>query len=152
MSAYQFELLKTTRANIIQLIDGLTIDQLNTIPDHFNNNLIWNLGHVLVTQQLLMYKLSGNECYISNDIIDQYRKGTRPDYYVKQKELNYILENLFLTIDYAIDDLAGNKFKEYKTYPTSYNVELKSIRDAVVFNNIHEGLHYGYMMAIKKFV
>jgi hypothetical protein len=31
----------------------------STIPEGFNNNLIWNIGHIIVSQQLLVYKLSG---------------------------------------------------------------------------------------------
>lgn len=51
-------LLNATRQNILTLMQGLSADQLNKMSAGFNNNLIWNAGHVLVTQQLLYYKLS----------------------------------------------------------------------------------------------
>ena len=40
------------------------------------------------------------------------------------------------------------QFELLKT--TSYNVILKTVEDAIVFNNIHEGLHLGYMMALNR--
>jgi hypothetical protein len=35
-----------------------TLEQLNKIPEGYNNNLIWNIAHVVVVQQMLVYKLS----------------------------------------------------------------------------------------------
>jgi hypothetical protein len=29
-------------------------------------------------------------------------------------------------------------------------MDLKSIQDAIIFNNMHESLHYGYVMAQKR--
>jgi hypothetical protein len=43
---------------VSKFLSGYNLDQLNTIPEGFNNNLIWNIGHIIVSQQLLVYKLS----------------------------------------------------------------------------------------------
>ena len=152
MSSYQFQVLRTTRNNILKLAGNFSSEELNLIPSGYNNSLAWNVGHVLVTQQLLFYRLSGSKCYISDELIDKYRKGTKPTSPTGEAEMEFIKQNLVSTIDYAIDDLAGNKFGEYKAYSTSYGIELKSVSDAIVFNNIHEGLHLGYMMAMKKLI
>ena len=58
MHAHHLNLLKATRSNIAKLVEGLSIEQLNHIPEGFNNNLAWNIGHILVTQELLIYRLS----------------------------------------------------------------------------------------------
>ncbi|MDB9932132.1 hypothetical protein OAD28_05360 [Flavobacteriales bacterium] len=50
------------------------------------------------------------------------------------------------------EDLNTEMFKEFKEYTTSYNVTLSNIDDAVKFNNVHEGLHLGYAMALRKMV
>ncbi|MCB0460976.1 MAG: DinB family protein, partial [Flavobacteriaceae bacterium] len=54
----QVEILKANRKGILSLIEGLSIMQLNKIPQGFKNNIAWNVAHLLVTQQLLCYKLS----------------------------------------------------------------------------------------------
>ena len=59
---YHFETLNITRNNIINAIEGLSLEELNTVPKGFNNNVIWNVGHVVATQQLLCYKFSGLKC------------------------------------------------------------------------------------------
>ena len=78
-TSYLFELLKATRKNILKTHEGLSIEQLNLTPEGFNNNLIWNFGHVIATQQILCYSLSGNKAFVSNDLIEAYRKGTKPE-------------------------------------------------------------------------
>ena len=39
---YQFEILKQTRANVLQAIESLSHEQMNQIPKGFNNNIVWN--------------------------------------------------------------------------------------------------------------
>ena len=70
--------LLETRKNFIGLIESLTTEQLNKIPDRFSNNIIWNFGHNVVTQQLLCYKLAGKEPYMNEEIINEFRKGSKP--------------------------------------------------------------------------
>ncbi|MDN3670045.1 DinB family protein [Echinicola jeungdonensis] len=68
-----------TRKNFINLISDLDIDQLNQIPEGYNNNIIWNFGHIIVTQQLLCNKFSGLPLLIDEDILDAFRKGSKPE-------------------------------------------------------------------------
>lgn len=146
-----FDILQATRNLVLKTIDGLSLEQLNKIPTGFNNNIAWNVAHLVVTQQLLNYGLSDTPFLIENDLIEKYRKGTAPQKDVTQEEWNEIL-NLFKSIpeqladDYCKDDM----FTQFKTYPTSYGYELNSIEDAIEFNNAHEALHLGYIMALKR--
>ena len=41
-------------------------------------------------------------------------------------------------------------FTQYKTYSTSFGLELKNIENAIIYNNIHEGIHLGHVMAQRK--
>lgn len=144
------DILKATRANILKQIDGISLEQLNLIPEGFNNNLIWNAGHVAVTQQLLCYAMSGLEVKLPKDIISIYRKGAKPEKAVSQEEVDQIKAWLTESIDWLAADLEARIFKTFKTYPTSYGYTLTSIEDAVTFNNVHEGMHLGYIIAMKK--
>ena len=146
----QFEILVATRNNILKTIDGLTIEELNKIPTGFKNSIIWNVAHILVTQQLLCYKLSHLEMELDESFIDLFKKGSEAGYEVDQGEIVLIKEQLMVLASKLKDDYQAGIFKNYTTYPTSYNVILNSIDDAIAFNNIHEGLHLGYIMAMKK--
>ena len=144
--------LTETRKNFLNLVNSLTNDQLNHIPKGFNNNIIWNFGHSIITQQLLCYNLSGNRMYMDKELVHKYRIGTKPESTVPSDEIE-MLKKLGLELPNKMEvDLKTEMFKEYKTYTTSYNVTLTNIEDAIKFNNIHEGLHLGYAMAMKRIV
>jgi hypothetical protein len=147
-----FEILKVSRNNLLNAIQGLSNAQLNEIPKGFNNNIIWNLGHVLVTQQLLNYKLSGLTCNVDDSLIQAFSKGTQPPAHVKEEEVEFIKTELVRLPQVTNEDYKNGKFKTFKTYPTSYGIELNNIEEAITFVNVHEGLHLGYVMALKRAV
>ncbi len=148
---YQFEILKTTRVNIVKLLEGLTLAQVNTIPEGFRNNILWNAGHNVVVQGMLCYGLSGNALPFSDVMRDKYKKGTVPSAF-SQADLDAVLE-LLVTLPIKMEeDYNSGVFNEYKPYETSYGITLSTIEEAISFNNLHDGLHFGYMMAIRKLV
>ena len=145
-------LLNATRQNILAVMQNLSTDQLNRVPAGFNNNLIWNAGHVLVTQQLLYYKLSELTPHVEEAMIERYRRGTKPEGEVPQKEIDYIRQRLAETVALVEQDIAKDMFQTFHPYTATFGVELKSVEDAMYFNNLHETLHLGYMMAQKRLI
>ncbi len=146
------QILKTTRQNTINLIKAHNIDQLNFIPDGFSNNLVWNFGHVIVTQQLLIYGLSGIKMYTDNELVKSYRKGSKPSGKVHQHELDELFHLAMSTIEDLEKDYKEELFQEYKIYTTSYNMTLTKVEEAIQFNNVHEAMHLGTCLSLKKFV
>jgi len=146
----QFNILKATRNNYLKAIDGLSLEALNTIPKGFNNNIIWNVIHVVVTQQLLCYGLTGNRIRLSEETITNYRKGSKPKGIVTQAEVDQTIGWLTDSVDWVQEDYRMGIFQEYKQYPTSFGFTLNSIEDGITFNNVHEGMHLGWIGAIKK--
>jgi len=147
-----FEINKVIRGNVLGLIEGLSVAQLNKIPDGYKNNIIWHFGHLLATQQLLTYGLSKNEFLLSDNIIEEFRKGTQPEKPYSEddiEELKFIFSEVINQTELDYND---GVFTEFSDYPTSFGITLTSIEDAVTFNNVHEGLHMGIIMAMKKLV
>lgn len=143
---------RTSRNLLSQMLAGYRLEQLNKIPEGYNNNLIWNIAHVVVVQQMLVYKLSGLPMMISNEMVKKYKKGTKPEHIATQAEVDEIQSLLAETINQTETDLENNLFINYQEYPTSAGIVLKSASDAIAFNNFHEGLHIGIIMSIRKFI
>nr|WP_315147787.1 DinB family protein [uncultured Flavobacterium sp.] len=143
---------KTSRNMVFKFLENYTLEQLNKIPKGFSNNLIWNIGHIIVTQQLLVYKLSGLPMMVSDEMVEKYKKGTKPEQDATQAEVDELKALLFVTIEKTNEDLANKLFKVYQEYPTSTGFILKSVGGAIDFNNFHEGLHLGIMMSLRKLV
>jgi hypothetical protein len=147
-----FDITRTSRKMVAPFLENYTLEQLNKIPDGYSNNLIWNIGHIVVVQQLLVHKLSDLPMLVSDEMIAKYMKGTKPDHIVTQAEVDEIKALLFKTLDQTEADYSDKKFKNFQEYPTSTGLVLKSTEEAMAFNNFHEGLHIGIMMSIRKFV
>ena len=49
-------------------------------------------------------------------------------------------------------DFGKGIFKEYQEYPTSTGFVINNAKEAMAFNNFHEGLHIRIMMSMRKLV
>lgn len=147
-----FEVQKTIREILLKILDNHSLEQLNKIPTGYSNNLIWNIAHCVSTQQVLVYKLSGLPMMVSEDFINKYRKGTKPEGDVSQEEVNEIRTLLSTTLEQVQKDFDNGIFQNYTEYTTSMGYTLKNINGALEFNNYHEGIHTGIIMSIRKFV
>jgi hypothetical protein len=52
---HQFRITRTGRELLDKYFDNYSLEQLNKVPPGFSNNLIWNIGHSIVAQQMLVY-------------------------------------------------------------------------------------------------
>ena len=148
----QFDVLRISRELILKELEGLTLDQIHETPEGFKNNIAWNVAHVVATQQVLHYKMSGLNCLCPDDLIDDYKKGTTPTKTFTEEEFEEVKELLMGLPDTLEEDFEAGIFENYDEYPTSTGFVLASIETAIAFNNFHEGIHYGIIRAIKKLV
>jgi hypothetical protein len=147
-----FETTMKSRNMILELIQNYNLEQLNKIPAGFNNNLIWNIGHIIVAQQVLVYKLSALPMIISDEMVEKYKNGSRPERDATQEEVDEIKNLLLDTVNKTAADYKDEIFESYNEYNTSIGFNLKNAAEAIVYNNFHEGLHIGVMMTIRKFI
>lgn len=144
------EITKINRKALAKILDHYSLERLNKVPEGFTNNLFWNIAHIVVTQQLLVYGLSGLEKHIPEEWVLLYKKGTSTQRDATEIELQQLREYLFSTIEQTEKDIENNIFKTFNNYMTSTGFELQSINHAFNFNNFHEGIHLGYILALKK--
>ncbi len=147
-----FEINLSSRNLLLQFLENHSLENLNKIPDGFSNNLIWNIGHIVVVQQMLVYKLSGLPMMVSDEMVEKYKKGSKPEHTVSEEEVNEIKKLLFATLEQTKVDFANAIFDTYMEFTTGIGFTVKSAKSAMEFNNYHKGLHLGIMMQIKKFI
>ena len=147
---YHFLAHKQVRRNLLEVLQDTPLDELLLIPDGFNNNIYWNIGHCVATQQLLHYYLSGNPFRIDKYWIENYKKGTLPNLNVSPSEVEDLSFLLSETSKILMKDYDADFFSDYNSYTTSFGLDLKNIQDAIIYNNMHESLHYGYILAQKR--
>ena len=148
-----FKALLAVRKKVVSEIKGLSLDQLNKIPKGFNNNILWNIGHVLVVHQLLAYRLSGLPILLDESFVQLFGKGSKPQEKYNEDMLEKLTRLLTCTVQDLEQDYKSGIFNSFKTYRVeTFNVELHSIEEAIQFITIHDATHFGYLLALKKAV
>jgi hypothetical protein len=147
-----FRIWETSRNIYLKFLENYSLEQLNTIPAGMSNNLIWNMGHVVVSQQKLVYTLSGLPMHISDSLFEKYQNGSRPDGKTTQVEVDEIRKLLSEMLEKTKSDFENGIFKEFNPYQTKTGFYLGTLEEAMEFNNYHEGIHLGIMMSIKKYI
>ncbi|WP_264512053.1 DinB family protein [Flavobacterium sp. N1719] len=143
---------ETSRKLYLKFLESYTLDQLNTIPQGLSNNMIWQAGHIIVSQQKLMYTLSNLPINISQDMVVKYQNGSRPDGNATQEEVDEIKVLLLSTVEQFKLDWQAGKFTTFNEYQSQTGFHLATFQDAVTFNTFHEGIHFGMLMYLKKLV
>lgn len=137
------------RVLLSKFLDKFSLEQLNTVPKGFKNSIFWNIAHTVVTQQLLTYGLSGQPLLIQDQLVAHYKKGTVTIHKANKKELEEIKSLLLTTLEQTKIDYDNGCFKNFTPYTTSLKVTLSTIEEAIRFNVFHEGIHLGYILAMK---
>ncbi len=148
----QIETIRKTRTALLNLIQELSVEELNEIPAGFNNNIIWNVGHLVAAQHGVCYLRSGLKLPIDEKYFLPFKPETKPEHFVEAEDVDAIKKMLFSTLDKLETDYQLNLFAEYIPWTTRYGVDLKTIDDALNFLPFHEGMHLGYIMAMKRVV
>lgn len=147
---WAFDITLKNRKLLESFIENHSLKQLNKVPAGFNNNIIWNIAHTIVTQQLLVYNLSGLPMLLSEKLVTTYRKGTKAEKALKQADVDAIKNLLFSTIEKTKEDYKANLFQTYNQYTVTTKSTLSNVEEAIEFNNFHEGIHLGYILALRK--
>lgn len=149
-----FKFIIQTRKAFIELIESLTLEQLNEIPTGFNNNIIWNFGHIVIATQGL--------CYLRTGILadatqikygSSYTKGSKPSYVVTQEEVDDLKALALQTIARIEEDYHADVFNEITPFSTAtYKETMTTIEEVILLTAGHDNLHYGYAIAQNRII
>jgi hypothetical protein len=148
----QLQIFQWTRSNILNLLDNLSLGEINKIPDGFNNNIIWNAGHIHWAQQVLVYQLSGLPVQLPQNFSARYATGSTPKEWVEQEEFDLIRSQLEKSTRQTLEDHQHGLFQSFTPLSGFYgivNYQLNTWEESFQYNNIHETWHLGYMTALR---
>ncbi len=147
-----FEAIIANRRIYLSFLEKYSLEQLNFIPEGYNNNIFWNIAHAAATMQLLVYSLSNSNWRISKEIVKGYRNGTKPEGTYSKEDIDAVKAIIVTSAEQCEKDYNDGYFGDYNGLVTSTGFNLKTVEDAISFNFYHEGLHMGYVLAMRRFV
>ena len=140
------------RRLIEMAVADLSPEAYFAIPKGFDNNIAWNLGHIIVVQQSLVYRLSGLATAVTAEDVAMFTIGTSPANWQREPDIPYLLRLLIELPPKLRDDYDSGKFQHYQGLTTSLGVKLATVEDGIAYNNFHEGLHLGFIWALRNLV
>ncbi|MEB3102661.1 DinB family protein [Ferviditalea candida] len=142
-----FKFMETARSRMLDQLENVSEELADRIPAGFNNNIRWNLGHILTVHEMLIFQLNNEKSGIPGDYVELFKNGSKPaDWQQTPPSLEVLKQHLKdqmlkirETFSGRLDQEAAKPFKEMKT-----------IGEIINFSFYHEGLHTGYIWAMKK--
>ena len=153
MTEFVFKYIKKNRELFLELVNSLSIEQLNKIPEGYRNNIAWNFGHIVVSTQSLCYVRSGVKPDLEIAFRAKYAKDSKPESFISQEEIDELKRQLVSTINTIEEDMKKGVFKNIIPYSTAtYKHEMHSIEEILTCTLAHDSMHYGYASAQRKLV
>lgn len=145
-----FEITKNNRRAVLEMVKSLPMEQLNFIPPGFHNNILWNVGHMVSIQQLIVYGLGKVPFTASEAIIMGFKNKTKPERPYTREEADDIFEVFVKTAEQMEADYLSGKFIDVTPFISkSHNATYEGAEGLITFNLFHEGLHTG---VIQKYI
>ncbi len=153
---YIFNIHHQTRHNMLRLLEHVDNEQLLIIPRGHRNNLLWNAGHVVVIQQMICYQAARLPMHIDDTFIKNFRKGSSPADWKTVPSREKVINILKSTTEHFQKDYQSGLFNAIPPFTTPYKMPfgilVRTVEDAIRFNNTHEAMHLGIMSLMKKCV
>src|ERR1700749_2416047 len=90
--------LEENRNQLLLQTAHLTTEQYNQIPTGFSNNIVWNMGHLLLVGESMLYKSSPDRRPIPEVTVSRYQKGSKPEEFIQEDEISLIRKGLLRSV------------------------------------------------------
>jgi hypothetical protein len=147
MESIIFSQMELNRNRTLEVIAGITEEQADIVPKGFNNNIRWNIGHILTAQERMAFRLIGEPMELPEELMNLFLNGTKPaDWQSAPPDLATLRELLEGQQARLRERLKG-RLNEKLTVPFR---DFGTLAEALIFSIGHESLHAGYIMALKR--
>ena len=153
MRDFLFNQLKVVRTNTVDLVKGLSEGQVNSVPEGFNNNILWNLGHIYLVQELFAFAFIPEPMLSPDGFSDLFGRGTKPsDWKVQPPTLPELIQ-LLEDQTSRIEEKLNSRLDEVvaKPFAMPSGLILKTVGEFLTFSMYHEGMHFQTINILKRF-
>ncbi|WML48514.1 DinB family protein [Neobacillus sp. PS3-34] len=145
MEQFLFNQLAFVRGQTLKLMDGVTEEMADRIPEGFRNTIRWNLGHIYVVLERISFQYLGLPQHLPEGFKEQFENGTSPlDATASYRVPTLLeLETLLKEQQARIHDTLAHRLHEkvIPPYTTSAGMTLETPEQFLSFNLYHEGMH-----------
>ncbi|MDR3541944.1 MAG: DinB family protein [Desulfosporosinus sp.] len=150
---FLFDQLKVIRTNTINAVKEISESQADSVPEGFNNNILWNLGHILWAQEKFAFGFIPEPMQMPDGFTELFGRNTKPSEWKGQpptlQQMIELLEDQTSRIKERLDNRLVEAVANPFTMPSG--LTLKTIGEFLTFSMYHEGMHVQTIKILKKF-
>ena len=142
-----FKQLEGFRGYLLKVSD-VTEEEAEFIPEGFQNNIRWNLGHIFTEQYSWIETLTKEPIAMPKQFSEWFGWGTSPSHFVSKtpslKEVRLLLKDQFS----CMKETYGDRLEE--EFPPTEMWGMTTIEQVLRWTTFHEGMHLQRILDIKK--
>ena len=131
---------------------GLTDEQLLEVPEGLENNILWNLGHLYDSHCGMTYGRCGVDNPCPESYADLFKGGTKPADWAETPSIEEVVGNFDGIMDKIIADYSSGVFANFEANELAPGMKLDSIEDTFGFLLIHESVHHGNIISMRRLI
>jgi len=147
-----FSTMNIVRNFTLGNLRDVSVEAMQRIPEGFKNNILWNAGHIGVVQCELLHGLSKRALPLPEGWVEWFDNGTSPMDWndpPAARDVMDVLEGLTSQIE---NDYRDGVFDGFQPAELAPGIAFNTFEEAAQFHCVHEGLHLGVIMTLKKLV
>lgn len=135
-----------TRQVLAKLLEDASPEIISIVPKGFNNNIHWQVGHILGAGELFLFKGQENLPKTYNEF---FGTGTKPtDWTGDVPSIEILLEQLNEQL-VRINEIPDESFNQTLSKPFIGN---ETVGELAAFGAFHEALHLGQIQSLKRII
>ncbi|MBE1440742.1 DinB family protein [Paenibacillus sp. OAS669] len=145
---FVFSLITRTRDKLLKQAEQCPEQLRSTIPEGFNNSILWQMGHVLTVTDALVFGMSGHPIECPTTYRSFFGNGTKPaDWTEAPPAWDTILEQLKAQPNRVQAVLSG---KLSQGIAKENFMKAETIGELLAFHVMHESTHSGMVSGLLK--
>jgi hypothetical protein len=153
MEHFLFRQLAFVRGQTLKMMEGVTEEIADLIPEGFRNTIRWNVGHIYVVLERFAFHYIGLPLHLPKGFKEQFEYGTSPLNTPASVPVPTLqeLETLLKEQQERIREALAHRLQEkiVPPYTTSAGMTLETPEQFLSFNLYHEGMHLNVIKVYK---
>jgi hypothetical protein len=142
-----FKQLESYRGYLIGVVESVSVEEAEIIPEGFNNNIRWNLGHLYLDQFLWIQAVTKEKSDVPEQFKSWFGYGTSPNDFTSNTPTLVELKALLKEQPRKIKEVYGSRLEEEFT---PIEMGIFTIEQALIRTIFHEGMHLQAILDLKK--
>ncbi|MBY0147496.1 DinB family protein [Neobacillus niacini] len=145
-----FDLFEFARNATLKVAQGITEENADIIPNGFPNSLRWQLGHIYVAVEGIVFHFSNETPNLPDGYLDLFKTGTKTTgWNITPPSIEELIPLLSEQVNRVKETFAGRLDEKIANPFTMGSLKLETIGELLSYASFHESEHTGIVKSLK---